>query len=334
MKINFEPNTKTLLLIVVVLVVSCTNKPAEKTKIVETVPEVDHIEHDLQIIDISQKQLALYNQHVNTDSVQRVKIFRDSLYYPYQEIWDNYLGKIETFDAVVEHYGIRIIDQLNEKNKLFYSRNKEDALLDAFFKVRDGMIELTGHSPKGKWYLFYGPSAANLGSVGEDLMFVDFGFPDNNDLPSVINWFPHELNHLIYSNLNNDTARHALEVCINEGLAVYVNKLYWNTIGGKKDYSVAMSLSYSEQELAIAEQEWNFILSYFKENYLAVDQNVKNNFGSRSSKLKENLPGAIGYLIGYKIVESYVKINGPDSWKDCYTLGLEELLEKSEILKE
>jgi hypothetical protein len=32
--------------------------------------------------------------------------------------------------------------------------------------------------------------------------------------------------------------------------------------------------------------------------------------------------GAIGYVIGYKIVESYVKINGPNSRKDIYTLGL------------
>jgi hypothetical protein len=43
--------------------------------------------------------------------------------------------------------------------------------------------------------------------------------------------------------------------------------------------------------------------------------------------------GAIGYVIGYKIVESSVKINGPNSRKDIYTLGLEEVLQKSEFLK-
>ncbi|MBT3755044.1 MAG: hypothetical protein HOD64_07855 [Candidatus Cloacimonetes bacterium] len=322
-----------LLLLLIVIVLGCANKPAKKTISDETVIAADNKDHDLQIIDISQKQLALYNEHLNTDSAERKQIFRDSLYYPYKKIWDRYLGKIETFDAVAEHYGIRIIDELNEKNKLFYSGSKNETLLDAFFEVREGMIELTGHSPKGEWYLFYGPSVANLGSVGEGVMFVDFGFPGNNNLPSVINWFPHELNHQIFGNLNKDTANHALEVCINEGFAVYVNKLYWNTIGGKKDYSIAMSLEYSEEELVAAEQEWNFILSYFKENYLADDQNIKNSFESRRSKLKEDLPGAIGYLIGYKIVEDYVRIYGPDSWKDIYTLGFEELLEKSELLK-
>ncbi len=86
MKIKFGKYSKTLLLIAVVLGLGCTNKIAKKTKTVETVSEADHIDHDLQIIDISQKQLALYNLHMNKDSVQRVNIFRDSLYYPHQEI--------------------------------------------------------------------------------------------------------------------------------------------------------------------------------------------------------------------------------------------------------
>jgi hypothetical protein len=334
LKIRLEKDFKSMLLLVVVLVIGCTGKSSKKSEADETFSIVDNNNHDLKIIDISQKQLTFYNQHLSTDSAQRVKIFRDSLYYPYQEVWDGYVSNIETFDAVAEHYGIRIIDKLNVKNKMFYSENKDEALIDAFFEVRDGIIKLTGHSPKGKWYLLYGPSVANLGGVGGDVMFVDFGFPDNKDLASVINWFPHELNHQIYGNLNKDTARHALEVCINEGFAVYVNKLYWNRIGRKKDYSVPMSLGYSEEELAAAEQEWNFILAYFKENYLSEDQNVKLSFGSRSVKLKENLPGAIGYLIGYKIVESYVEIYGQDSWKDIYTLSFEELLEKSELLEQ
>lgn len=320
--------------IIIVFTTGCDYKIKESSKLDTAISGSLNKNDDLQIIDISQKQLAFYNKYLNTDSVQRVHIFRDSLYYPYQEIWDGYLGKIEVFDAVAEHYGVRAIDKLNEKNKLFYSGNKDEALLDAFFEVREGMVELTGYSPKGTWYLLYGASVANLGGVGEGIMFVDFWFPGNKDLPSVINWFPHELNHQIYSNLNKDTATHALQVCIDEGFAVYVNRLYWNTIGGKEDYSIAMSLNYSEEELKAAMQEWDFILSYFKENHLSVDQNIKDRFGSRSMKLKKNLPGAIGYLIGYKIVENYVRIHGPESWKTIYTLGFEELLEKSELLKE
>lgn len=320
-----------LLLMLIVVVTGCGEDPNKNTRSAEGISRED-IMDDLQIIDISQKQLALYNQHVNTDSSTRVRIFRDSLYYPYQEVWDGYLGSIETFDAVCEHYGIRIIEKLSEKNYLFYTDNNDEALLEAFFEVRDGMIKLTGHSAKGRWYLLYGPSVANLGGVGNDVMFIDFGFPENKDLASVIDWFPHELNHQIYGNLNQDSINNALEVCINEGFAVYVNKLYWNNIGGKPDYTIAMSLSYTEEELLAAEEEWDFILNYFKTNYLSEDQSVRNMFGSRNARLKEDLPGAIGYLIGHRIIERYVNNNSPDSWKDVYTLNREELLKRSGFL--
>lgn len=287
---------------------------------------------ELQIIDISQKQLALYNQHLATDSVKRVKIFRDSLYYPYRDVWDGYLGSMKTFDAVAEYYGIRMIEKLNSKNRLFYSDKKAGELLSAFNKVKEGMIELTGYSPRGKWYLLYGAAQVNLGGVGDGVMFVDLSFPGNTDLPSVINWFPHELNHQIFDHTNKDTATNVLELCINEGLAVYVNKLYWNRFGGKEDYSLAQSLSYTEKEMEAVGENWDYILDYFKNNYLSTDQKVKDSFGSRSVKLKPELPGAIGYIIGYRIVESYVEINGSGSWKDIYITGFEEVLDRSGFL--
>ncbi len=290
--------------------------------------------NDLEIIDISQKQLALFNKHLNSDSAQRTKIFRDSLYYPYRDIWDGYVTNIETFDLVSEHYGVKTINELNNKNKLFYSGSKDEALLDAFFKVRDGMIKLTGYYPKGKWYLLYGPALANLGGVGKGIMFVDFAFPENKDLKTVINWFPHELNHQIYSNTSKDSIHNVLARCIDEGFAVYVNKLYWNNIEQNKEYSLAMSLSYTDQELEAAEKEMNFILPLFKEQYLSEERDIIDKFGARNVKLKENLPGAIGYFIGYKIVKSYVNLNGEESWRDIYTLSFEELLDKSEFLSD
>ena len=179
---NYWTYNNSFLLIVIVFAFGCMNETKEKTKLADATSEEKKPNEDLQIIDISQKQLALYNKHLNTDSVERTKIFRDSLYYPYHEIWDGYVNGVETFDLVAEYYGVRTITTLNEKNKLFYAGDKDEALLDAFFNVRDGMIKLTGQSPKGIWYLLYGPSLANLGTVGNGVMFVDFAFPENKDL--------------------------------------------------------------------------------------------------------------------------------------------------------
>ena len=291
------------------------------------------IEDDLQIIDISQLQLRMYNEYVKEDSIKKVKALRDSLYYPYQDIWDGYVGGVNGFDATVEHYGIRKLNELNEKNKLFYLENRDEALLDAFDHVRDGMITLTGFSPKGKWYLLYGPSLANLGSVGGGLMFIDFAFPENTSLDAVINWFPHEINHQIHDNLCPDKTYNVLSRSINEGFATYVNKLYWNEIAKNEAYSVAMSLFYTEEELSAAEQDWDFIISYFKQHYLSTDKKMIDQFGSSNQKLKEGLPGKIGYLIGYRIIESYVSKHGDESWKNIYTMNYLEILEQSGFLK-
>ena len=289
---------------------------------------------ELQIIDISQQQLSLYNQYIESDSAERTKVFRDSLFFPYKEIWDGLIqGRIEIFDRLVDYYGIRRIEELNEKNKKFYTRDKDESLLNAFNEIRVGIKEFTGFSPRGKWYLFYGPSWANLGGVGNGVMFIDFAYPDNKDLNSVINWFPHELNHQIYSNVNRDSSRNVLSRCIDEGFATYVNKLYWNNVKGKKNYSLAMSLSYTEEELTSTKEHWNFVLDYFRDHYLSEDQDEIDKFGGANRKLKEGLPGKIGYLIGYRIVEHYVEIHGSDSWRDIYKMNRKELLEKSKIFE-
>ncbi len=82
---------------------------------------------------------------------------------------------------------------------------------------------------------------------------------------------------------------------------------------------MAKSLSWKEEELKAAEQEWDFILSFFKEHYLSEDRDIIDQFGAINVQIKENLPGAIGYFIGYKMVEHYINLLGNDSWKDITT---------------
>ncbi len=188
---------------------------------------------------------------------------------------------------------------------------------------------MTGIKPRGKWYLLYGPGMANLGSVGKLVMFVDFANPENKDFESVINWFPHELNHLIYESSVGNQERSVLSHCLNEGFAVYVNELYWRNKGDQPDYSTAMSLAYSDDELTQAVKEWDYISAYFLERYKSKDKEVIDQFGTRNHRIKKELPGAIGYFIGYKIVDSYVQLHGTDSWKDIYHLSPEVVLTRS-----
>ena len=324
MKIKFEMSIKTILIIVIALGIGCTSKPSKKKS----------FDDDFQIVDISQKQLALYNKHLITDSVQRMKIFQDSLYHPYKEVWNGYVGSMNGFDVTVHYYGIKNINALNQKNKAFYSESNKQIILTTLFKIKKGIEKLTERSPIGKWYLLYGPSSTDLGSIGNGTMLIDFASSDIKDVKSITKWFPHELNHQIHSNTKKkDSINSVLARCISEGFATYVHKLYFNIIEKDKNYSTAMSLAYSEEELKEAEKEWEFIFSYFKNNYSSTDQNMISKFGSRNAKIKENLPGAIGYFIGFKIVEAYVSKHGSESWKDIYTLSSEEVLEKSQIFQ-
>jgi hypothetical protein len=43
---------------------------------------------DFQIIDISQKEMRIFNRYKNDDSTTRNKVFIDSLFKPYQKFWN------------------------------------------------------------------------------------------------------------------------------------------------------------------------------------------------------------------------------------------------------
>jgi uncharacterized protein YjaZ len=111
---------------------------------------------------------------------------------------------------------------------------------------------------------------------------------------------------------------------IGEGFAVYMNKLYW-----KNKYSLAANLGYSEAELEECKRQEEAIKEVFDKNKFTTDKEEINKFRSRSFRLKEKLPGAIGYYIGYRIIEAYVKKHGRTAWKDVFKKAPKEIYELS-----
>jgi uncharacterized protein YjaZ len=136
--------------------------------------------------------------------------------------------------------------------------------------------------------------------------------------------FPHELTHQITSNVNANNDTSAITSIINEGFAVFMNQLYW-----KEKYTLAENLGYNESELKNCQQEEKYIKQFFEENKFSTDKETINKFRDRGYSLKENLPGAIGYYIGYKIIEQYLKKFGKHSWKDVFTKSPLEIYELS-----
>ena len=265
--------------------------------------------HGLQMIDISQKEIRLINTYKHEDSLVRSKIFADSLYKPYESFWQGYIGKESNF---IKWINIEVLPNLLKYN----TKNEQvdgEKLVPQFNRVKSRMEKITGYSPAGTWYILYGPGWTDLGGLSGGTMLIDLSHKNNSSNQNIVMSFPHEITHQIYGNVTKYKDNTALGSIIGEGFAVFMNKLYW-----KNKYSLAANLGFSEAQLVECEKEEKEIRLFFEKNKLSTDKETIDKFRRRNYHLKENLPGAIGYYIGYRIIEKYVKRHGRNSWKDVF----------------
>jgi len=279
---------------------------------------------DIKIINISSYELKLLNQYKDSSLETRNRIFTDSIYTPYNHLWEGYVGEVNNFLYWVNESAYKELDVLNQKEKSLDIK----ALNSYFIKTIDKMTEMTGYSPKGLWYIFYGPKWMNLGGIDDGTMLIDLAHKANKSFDDIAAFFPHEINHQIYNNVNPCKENTVIYRVVDEGFACYVSYLY----KGKKS-SVAQELCYTDKEFQACVDNEKDIFALIKENRDSKDRNEIDKFGGRRYKFKEEYPSAIGYYIGFRIVEEYVKKHGKDSWKDLYIKTPETVLEESGILK-
>lgn len=258
-----------------------------------------------EIIDLARLEIKIINNFsIENDSIKKRNLIINKLFTPYQNFWNSYLGSESEF---IKWY----------ENNIFQYKNKKinvAKLSQKLKKIKYTISEITGYNPLGTWYIIYGPAWTDLGGLADGTMLIDLAHKNNFSIEQIAKFFPHELSHQIYFNQNkfNDTT--ALKSIIDEGLAVYINEIYW-----KNKYSLAENLGYSENELKECIENENLITEFFNINKFSTDKKIINKFRSRNfSILPKRLPGAIGYYIGYNIVKNYVKKNGKDSWKEIY----------------
>ncbi|MFT3979542.1 MAG: DUF2268 domain-containing putative Zn-dependent protease [Ferruginibacter sp.] len=275
-------------------------------------------QHSLVITDISQKQLRLLQKAAPMDSAGRHRLFVDSLYKPYSQLWEGYMGD---GDAVAEWMSDAIarLPELQQKNELVDGKK----LLQQFRQIEKRMIKLTGYRPKGNWYIIYGPAWTDLGGLGDFAMLIDLSHESNRSNERIVQILPHELTHQIMTNVNKHKDSTAISPIIGEGFAVWMNQYYW------KKYTLAENLGYTQDELEACEKNLPALQKFFLANKYSTNKDIINAFRSRSVHLNPKLPGAIGYYIGYKIVEAYVQKHGPRSWKDVFVKSPREIYEES-----
>jgi hypothetical protein len=270
---------------------------------------------NFRIIDVAQKEIRLFNAYKDKDSVERSRVFADSLYQPYKAFWAGYMGEEENFvrwanKALTNLYGY------NQRN----GKINGEQLLRQFDEVKRGMEALTGYSPRGEWYIVYGPAWTDLGGLTGGTMLIDLSHRSNSSNEAIMMMFPHELTHQIYANVNTHNDTTAMGSIIGEGFAVYMNKLYW-----KKSFTLAENLGYPEAGLRAVEEAEPAVRAFLEANKYSTDKETIDKFRNRGYHLQPGLPGAIGYYIGYKIIDAYVQKHGPDSWKDVFTKSPKEI---------
>lgn len=286
--------------------------------------EIENTERNLSIIDISTKQIRLMNQYKDLPIKQRNLLLLDSIYKPHSYLWKGYLGSGSNFLNWVNKKSYNELDNYIEKS----NNINLTELNNYFFQTVKNMSDFTNHQPKGKWYIFFGPKWTNLGGLDDGIMFIDLAHDLIRNMNDITIFFPHEINHQIYSNTIEQEDNAVLSRILNEGFACYVSYLYH-----KGKTTIAEELAYTENEYQICRKKDDELIKLLKSNYQSNNKKLSDNFAERSYKFSQDYPGAIGYYIGFRIVEEFVKINGKDSWKKIYEMSPKEVLEKSKILQ-
>ncbi len=272
--------------------------------------------------DLSGKQLRLMEQYQDLPAEERDRIMADSIYHPYALMWEGYIGPPASFLNWKNNTAFGELGQYKEKA----ARIDTDSLhryLDSAVAI---MKTLTGYAAEGKWYVFFGPKWTNLGGLSGGIMVVDLANIANQDMQDIIRAIPHEISHQIYARTTPDSSPTVLESVINEGLACYVSYLFHE---GRT--SIANELNYRHEEYAICRERDAEVLALLQPYADSADGEVRTRFRHRGYRFAEDLPGAIGYYIGFRIVEEYVKRHGKDSWRQIYSLHPQQVLERSGV---
>jgi len=277
----------------------------------------------LEVIDFSARQLGLMEAWQDRPGAERDSLMLDSLYRPYRRLWSGYLGQPADFLEWLNGDGFAQLEDFRGR-----ARTLDLEKLNASFEATVAqMTEFTGHAPQGSWYVFFGPHWTNLGGFGDGTMLIDLAHPDNANTAAISQYFPHELNHQIYA-AAQPGGKAVLRRILDEGFACYVSYRYH-----KGAISKAEALGYSDEAFEYCRAKEPSLLGLLQQFIDSDDPGVSDSFADRGVHVSDGYPGAIGYYIGFRIVEQYVARNGPDSWKNIYVLSPEMVLERSGILE-
>ena len=281
------------------------------------------------------KSQILAHKAKDYDSLMIIK----KVYEPHKELWDNCYGMI---------FGEENASKFNtpngmvEWNKTLYPNNKDffderakeliEINLDSVLKTNlESFNNLVDYKPSARISILFTPlQGIGFGGCSSNQFAFELNNTDYNVAYTIEKGIPHELNHLAYEPLRekDPMVGTALFLTIDEGFACYFTWLFFK---GNISKHVAVE--------EMSEKDWNWYLENEKNIYTKLKPYFNDKTGDNPllrndiHKLFPNAPKTLYYWLGFRIIENYVKKNGKDSWKDIYTMNIQEVIDKSEYEK-
>ena len=276
---------------------------------------------NLKVINLYKKQALILRELAGAPDDQVVARMVREIYDPYKPFWAKYCCKNEeTFAHVARTTREGLEKRLQERLPELMQID-----LNALFEGAASKLHgMTGRTAKGTWYLVFSVGMTDLGGVGGSDMIIDFTHPET-ELKDLIVLMPHELTHQIMGAAKSDPdSGTVLARILSEGFATYAGYRFFG-----EEHTEAENLLYTEDEWQWALENEKRIFAEARKYLYSTAKADENRFGLRDIQLIEGGPGAIGYFIGFRIVQAYVARHGSDSWVDLFDLSLKDTLAES-----
>jgi|GEM_PF-429602 len=283
-----------------------------------TPAELSLADGDLRIVNLYALQGRVLHESAGLPADSAIDRLTRAVWAPYSEFWAGYLGD----EAAFRRWTVDLL----EADHPIHARMQP--LLDAdlprrFTDAAQWLEEQTGRRPVGTWYVVFGPGWTDMGGLSGIGMVADFSkmLPDSARLARIL---PHELTHQVHAAAPDRDAGTVLHRVIAEGFASYVA---WLHAAGAA--SPARAIGYSEEEWSWARAHEPRLWQALQPTLASRDRADVDRIASRGEHLIEGDPAAVGYFLGFRIVQAFVAEHGADSWQDLFDLPAAAVLERS-----
>ncbi|HAS45479.1 MAG TPA: hypothetical protein DCS93_33655 [Microscillaceae bacterium] len=317
---------------------SCTtreNKGKKPQKVLSFREQLAQISDSTRIAGITIKNLFKSQILAHTATGFDSAMIVEKVYHPHKALWDNCYGMIfgeknaPKFNT--EAGMIAWNKSLYPKHKDFFDKRVKDLIqvnLDSVLKASLTKFDrLVPYKVESTISILFTPLTGILfGGCANDQFCIELNHEAQEIGYTIKKGLPHELNHLAYEPLReNDPKKNtALRQTIDEGLACYFTWIFFNKEIPK--YEAVENMT---------KQDWQWYVAHEKKIFTELKQYFDDESGDNpllkknKSQLLKNAPKSLNYWLGFRIIETYVKANGPESWRDLYKLNVQDVLTKS-----